>query len=133
MPEEFKSPEENSEEEVKQPSHENRAERIVTEEEVIEALRTKGAENAEARAILGKWKEQNQAEANKENTTTANIKEQIKLARFYKKAGFPKEAVDVLEDSLLNLDQEKGIESRKEQNKALIQEVESLIKEIEGK
>jgi len=120
MPEEFKSPE-------------NSAERIVTEEEVIEALQTKGSENPEARALLVKWKEQNQAEANKKNTSTANVKENIKLARLYKKAGFPKEAVDVLEDALLNLNQEAGIKSREEQNKALIQEIESLIKKIEGK
>lgn len=82
----------------------------VTEQQVIEALNTKGVEDAEARALLEKYVDQCHAEAdmeaatdpsNPEASNRANIKADIKIAILYSKTEkYLGQALGSLDDAL---------------------------------
>lgn len=84
--------------------------KFITDEEVIEALRMKGKEDPETHALLLKWTKQNEAEANKVNTSKANIECTIKQALLYKEAGYIAEALESLENAQLAAFNEKETE-----------------------
>ncbi|MDP3764579.1 MAG: hypothetical protein Q8Q95_03075 [bacterium] len=84
--------------------------KFITDQEVIEALRTKGNEDTETRALLLKWTEQNETEANNINTSKANIECIIKQALLYKEAGYVAEALESLENAQLAAFNEKETE-----------------------
>lgn len=50
---------------------------------VVEALKIKGIENREAKELLVEWTKQREAEANKINTSRANIEVNIDRAQLY--------------------------------------------------
>ena len=76
-------------------------EKFVSEEQVIEALKTRGLEDESARELLLKWVKQLEAEADRENTARANAECGVKQALLYYKTGYPAEALEALELSRL--------------------------------
>lgn len=73
------------------------------ENEVIEALTVKGAENQEAKAVLVRWLEMGEAEAELLNTHEAKSKAKIEMAinvaSVYHRAGYRDEALAELEST----------------------------------
>ena len=65
---------------------------------LIEKLRSRGVEDAEAMQQLQAWTEAQEAHANEINTSRANIEVNLRRAKLYNAAGFRKEAWEILND-----------------------------------
>ena len=106
----------------------------IREEDVVEALNTKGIDDQEAREMLEKYADQCHAEADAEVATDpespetsnrANIKAEIKIAILYSKTeGYRNQARESLEDAHLAA-------SQSESTQDLAVEIKSLIKSLE--
>lgn len=77
------------------------------ERQLIQALREKGVEDPETRALLQKWAEgeETKAEAATQARVEASIAFERKRAKLYLEAGFVNEALDALEDARMQAHQ----------------------------
>ena len=95
----------------------------ISEQELIEALQTKGAESPEAQQLLQKWTEQEEKKV--ENNPLAAIEFNRKRARVYLAAGFKEEALDALEGARM--------QAWNEQRTELFNEIMAEMDKIEEK
>ena len=83
----------------------------ITEQEVVEALKSKGIENQEAKDLLIRYTDQCHSESNTEAMTNpdfsnrANIKAEIKIAELYLKTQYKDYAIESLNEIYQNAGQ----------------------------
>lgn len=100
-------------------------EKFVSEEQVIEVLKTRGLKDESARELLLEWVKQLEAEADCENTARANAECGLKQALLYYKAGYSAEALECLELSRL--------EAWNRGDEELYNSIVDLMDQIEGR
>lgn len=86
----------------KTPSLENKIEK----QRVLEALRAKGLEDPETKALVIKWTEEQEEIVARENTPRATIVFNIERADLYLAAGDVEGELECLEDALYQAEQE---------------------------
>lgn len=72
----------------------------VIEDEVIELMKERGMDDPEVQAKLIAWVAAREEEAREDNTSESTIRCSVKVAVLYGKAGYTKEALNELDQSL---------------------------------
>jgi len=99
--------------------------KVVTAEEVVEILKTKGKDDPEAKELLSRWIIQEEELAAEANGGRANVVVSMSQAFLFSEAGLLKEALDSYRDALYQARQE-GETDLEEMMRAEIEKLERL-------
>lgn len=108
------------------PSRENI---IINKDKIIEVIKEKGIEDAEARELFDKWLDNRQAEVEKKNTSKATLDLNIEIAEIYRDSAMIEAAIDAFHDAA----SQAWNEGDDELYEKLIDEIEKLEKSIQEK